>query len=82
MGGVCRSPSASQRRATTTASTSFCYWPERQLSQDNGDVHAVAPVKLLADKGYDFAFCRRYLRKRDMLSRITRRGIESKERVG
>ncbi len=40
------------------------------------------PVKLHADKGYDFAFCRRYLRKRGILPRIARRGIESKERLG
>ncbi len=39
------------------------------------------PVKLHADKGYDFAFCRRYLRKRGIVPRIARRGIE-KERLG
>jgi IS5 family transposase len=40
------------------------------------------PEKLHADKGYDFAFCRRLLRKRGIIPRIARRGVESKERLG
>lgn len=40
------------------------------------------PEKLHADKGYDFAFCRRALRERNILPRIARRGVESSERLG
>lgn len=40
------------------------------------------PPKLHADKGYDFRFCRDYLRRRGILHRIARRGVESKERLG
>jgi transposase len=40
------------------------------------------PIKLHADKGYDFPFCREYLRRRGICPRIARRGIESKERLG
>ena len=40
------------------------------------------PQKLHADKGYDHAFCRQALRKRGILPRIARRGIESSERLG
>ena len=40
------------------------------------------PEKLHADKAYDHRFCRAYLRKRGMKSRIARRGIESSERLG
>jgi IS5 family transposase len=40
------------------------------------------PGKLHADKGYDFARCRRYLRTRGIKARIARRGVESKEKLG
>jgi len=40
------------------------------------------PAKRHADKGYDFAHCRRALRRRAILPRIARRGIESRERLG
>jgi transposase len=40
------------------------------------------PDKLHADKGYDFARCRRYLKQRGITARIARRGVESKERLG
>ena len=40
------------------------------------------PRKVLADKGYDYPFCRRFLRQRNIKARIARRGIESKERLG
>lgn len=40
------------------------------------------PDKLHADKGYDFARCRRYLKRRGITARIARRGVESKERLG
>lgn len=40
------------------------------------------PAKLHADKGYDFAKCRRYLRRRGIQGRIARRGRESSERLG
>lgn len=40
------------------------------------------PGKLHADKGYDFARCRRYLKQRGITARIARRGVESKERLG
>ena len=40
------------------------------------------PAKLHADKGYDFPRCREALRKRGIIPRIARRGIESSERLG
>jgi IS5 family transposase len=40
------------------------------------------PVKLHADKGYDFASCRRLLRRRGITPRIARRGVESSTRLG
>ena len=40
------------------------------------------PDKLHADKGYDYAKCRRALRQRGIACRIARRGIESSERLG
>lgn len=40
------------------------------------------PDKLHADKGYDFARCRRHLRKRGISPRIARRGIEKNDRLG
>ena len=35
-----------------------------------------------ADKGYDFKHCRPTLRRRGIIPRIARRGIESSERLG
>jgi IS5 family transposase len=40
------------------------------------------PVKLHADKDYDFPRCRKALRKRGITPRIARRGIESGEKLG
>ncbi len=40
------------------------------------------PAKADADKGYDFRKCRAACRKRGIILRIARRGIESKERLG
>jgi IS5 family transposase len=40
------------------------------------------PTKLHADKGYDYARCRKALRKRGITPRIARRGVESSERLG
>jgi transposase len=40
------------------------------------------PEKLHADKAYDFARCRKALRKRGIKARIARRGIDSSERLG
>ena len=40
------------------------------------------PAKLHADKGYDFARCRRACRQRGIAPRIARRGIDSRERLG
>ena len=39
-------------------------------------------VKLHTDKGYDYPRCRRGLRRRGIIPRIARRGIESPERLG
>ena len=39
------------------------------------------PTKLHADKGYDYARCRKALRTRGIIARIARRGIESSERL-
>jgi len=40
------------------------------------------PAKLHADKGYDYPRCRRALRRRGIIPRIARRGIDSSERLG
>ena len=40
------------------------------------------PAKLHADKGYDFPRCRRACKKRRIMPRIARRGIEGRERLG
>jgi len=40
------------------------------------------PLKLHADKGYDFGRCRRALRKRGITPRIARKGVESSEKLG
>ena len=40
------------------------------------------PAKLHADKGYDFDHCRRAARRRDIMPRIARRGVESSEHLG
>ena len=40
------------------------------------------PKKLHADKGYDFGRCRKALRKRGIKARISRRGVDSSERLG
>jgi transposase len=40
------------------------------------------PRKLHADKGFDAAWCRWWLRRQGILPRIARRGIESKQRLG
>lgn len=40
------------------------------------------PAKVHADKGYDYAHCRKSLRRRRILPRIARRGIESNDRLG
>ncbi len=40
------------------------------------------PAKLQADKGYDFPRCRKALRRRGIKARISRRGIDSSERLG
>ncbi len=39
------------------------------------------PGTLHADKGYDFARCRRYLKQRAITARIARRGVEKCERL-
>jgi IS5 family transposase len=39
------------------------------------------PKKLHADKAYDFPRCRQALRKRGIIPRIARRGIESSEKL-
>ena len=40
------------------------------------------PVKLHADKGYDFPGCREALRKRSIKDRIARRRMDSSEELG
>lgn len=40
------------------------------------------PHKLHADKGYDFRRCREHLKRRGILARIARRGVESSEKLG
>jgi transposase len=40
------------------------------------------PVKLHADKAYDYPRCRRACRRRGVVPRIARRGVDSSERLG
>jgi IS5 family transposase len=40
------------------------------------------PKKLHTDKAYDFGRCRRTCRKRGIVPRIARRGVDSSERLG
>jgi transposase len=40
------------------------------------------PAKLHADKGYDYSICRKALRRRGIIPRIARRGVESTTRLG
>lgn len=40
------------------------------------------PAKLHADKGYDYDYLRRWLRKRGIRHRIARKDIESSTRLG
>jgi len=40
------------------------------------------PEKLHADKGYDFRRCRESLRQRGIKARISRRGIDTSEKMG
>jgi IS5 family transposase len=40
------------------------------------------PAKVHADKAYEAAHCREYLRRRGIGCRIARKGIESSERLG
>lgn len=40
------------------------------------------PAKLYADKGYDYACLRRWLRERGITHRIARKGVESSQRLG
>lgn len=40
------------------------------------------PAKLHADKGYDFPRCRQALRRRSIVPRIARRGIDRSDRLG
>jgi IS5 family transposase len=40
------------------------------------------PAKLHADKGYDYPRCRRACRRRRVVPRIARRGVEGSERLG
>ncbi len=40
------------------------------------------PAKLHADKGDDNPRCRAYLRRRGIIARIARRGVESNDRLG
>ncbi|MFJ3498479.1 IS5 family transposase [Streptomyces sp. NPDC086091] len=40
------------------------------------------PAKLHGDKGYDYPYLRRWLRERNIVPRIARRGIETSQRLG
>ena len=40
------------------------------------------PIKLHGDKGYDYRSCRELLRRRNIIPRIARKGIESSTRLG
>lgn len=40
------------------------------------------PAKLHGDKGYDYDHLRRWLRKRGIVHRLARKGVESSQRLG
>ncbi len=40
------------------------------------------PYKLHADKGHNFCRCREHLKRRGILARIARRGVEGSEKLG
>jgi IS5 family transposase len=40
------------------------------------------PAKLHADNGYDYPTCRQALRRRGIIPRVARRGVESSQRLG
>lgn len=46
------------------------------------DSQALIPLKLHADRGYDFDHLRNWLRRRQIVPRIARRGIEPSDRLG
>ena len=61
----------------------------KRLSQSHGSedswgkgASAVDPTKLHADKWYDYPHLRRAVRRRGIVPRIARRGIESSKRLG
>jgi IS5 family transposase len=56
-------------------------WPIRQPRGGRGRPRR-RPAKLHADKGYDYPRCRAACRRRGIVPRIARRGIESSERLG
>jgi transposase len=56
--------------------------PALRLSHQRRGRPRKRPVKLHADKGYDYPCCRQALRARSIIARIARRGIESSERLG
>jgi IS5 family transposase len=56
--------------------------PPLRLSGKRRERPRQRPMKLHADKGYDYPRCRRALRSRGITPRIARRGVESSERLG
>ncbi len=54
----------------------------RRRPASGGGHSFILPVKVHADKGYDFRRCRAACRKRGIQPHIARRGVESKERLG
>lgn len=66
----------------TTPRCSRCAWTQFLRLLACQDAPCRRPLKLHADKGYDFKRCRAHLRQRGIIGRIARRGIESSERLG
>ena len=51
------------------------------ISQPNGR-RRKRPLKLHADKGYDYPACRQFLHRRGIRCRIARKGVERADRLG
>ncbi|MEU4770332.1 IS5 family transposase [Actinosynnema sp. NPDC023794] len=71
----------SARTCKTARHSSPCSWPSRASGPD-ADRGASAPRSCTRTRAYDIDHLRRWLRRRGIAPRITRKGIESSDRLG
>jgi IS5 family transposase len=74
---MCTTPSDSKRLEEAIDAIPPLRLPDKRCGRPRH-----RPVKLHADKGYNYPRCRRALRTRGIIPRIARRGVESRERLG